>query len=341
MIIFFYGQDTYRMRQKLKALKEKFISASLGNTNLSVLDGANISYDEFVRQILAMPFLSKSRLVIVENIMKGQKSAKGGPPPKADGPRAQAPGRDILEKIPEALSKVPNSTILVLVEEGKPDKRTSIFKKLAKEKVEEFKLLEPDQLRRWIIREVENRKSKIDSDGLSKLIEYVGNDLWRMSNELDKLTAYFSTSLGTGSKQLTAENIELLVNPQIQANVFDLIDNIARKNLSAAIKELYKMLNTGQHELYILTMISWQYRNLLIIKDLALRTKISNSWALAKKAGISPYVVQKCLSILPRYKFEELKKIYAEISDYDFKIKTGKIKPRPAIELLIFRLCKN
>src|SRR3990167_2787898 len=123
MILFFYGEDTYRMRQKLKALKEKFVSASLGDTNLAVLDGAAVTYDEFIRQILAMPFLSKSRLVIVENLLKNGK-------------------KDILEKVPEALPKVPKSTVLVFVEEGNPDKRTSIYKKLNRPgQTQEFKLL--------------------------------------------------------------------------------------------------------------------------------------------------------------------------------------------------------
>jgi len=311
MILFFYGEDNYRLKKKVQALKEKFISATLGDTNLSVLDGASITYDEFIRHVLAMPFLAKSRLVIVENVMKSKK-------------------KDILERIPQALNKIPNSTVLVFVEEGNPDKRTSLYKKLAKEKNEEFKLLDPDQLRRWIVKEVENRRSKIEAGAVTKLIEYIGNDLWRMSNELDKLTAY--------SREFTAENIELLVNPQIQSNIFTMIEFLARKELKTATREFYKLLNSGQNELYILTMIIWQYRNLLIVKDLAERSKSTNSWSLAKKASISPFVVQKCLYLRERYTLSELKKIYQTLSDFDIKIKTGKIESRTALELLIYEL---
>lgn len=311
------------MRQKLKALKEKFISASLGDTNLAILAGAEISYDEFVRQILAMPFLSKSRLVIVENLIKNGK-------------------KEVLEKIPDSLAKVPNSTVLVFVEEEAPDRRTALFKRLNKPgQAQEFKLLEPEALRRWINREVENRKSKIESNAVAKLIEYVGSDLWRMSNELDKLTTYSSTSLGTGNKQLTTENIKLLVNPQVESNIFKMVEAVAKKDLEIATQELYKLLKSGEHELYILTMIVWQYRNLLIIKDLSERIKTTNSWSLARKAGLSPFVVQKSLSILPRYSLEDLRKIYRTLSDFDIKIKTGKIESRVALELMIFELAKE
>src|SRR3990167_63070 len=145
MILFFFGQDNYRLKQKVKALKDKFISASLGDTNLSVLDGATLTYDNFIRQILAMPFLSKSRLVIIENIIKTGK-------------------KEILEKIPDALAKVPASTVLVFVEESNPDKRTSLYKKLNKPGIsQEFKLLDDTQLYRWIKKEGEERKGEIDS----------------------------------------------------------------------------------------------------------------------------------------------------------------------------------
>jgi len=315
MILFFYGEDTFRLKQKLKALKEKFISASLGDTNLTVLDGEKLTYDALVRQILAMPFLSRTRLVIVENILKDGK-------------------QEVLEKIPEALAKVPQSTVLVFVEEGVPDRRTTLFKKLNKlAQVQEFKLLEPEPLRRWINREIDNRKSRIEPQAVWRLIAYVGNDLWRMSNELDKLTAY--------SQQITAEEVDLLVNPQVEADIFAMIEAVARKDLKTAMKEFYRLLEAGEHELYILTMIIYQYRHLLVIKDLSQRLKSNNHWFLAKKSGLHPFVVQKSLAILPRYTLGDLKQIYHQLLNFDVQIKTGKIESRVALELLIFKLCQN
>jgi len=313
MIIFFYGEDTFRMRQKLRELKEKFVTASLGDTNLAVLDGERITYDEFVRQILAMPFLSKTRLVIVENLLRKAK-------------------KDVAEKIPEGFKKMTASTVLVFVEEGIPDRRTALFRKLSKEKVEEFKLLEPESLRRWIKKEVETRGGTIDSAAILKLAEFVGNDLWRMTNEIDKLIAF--------GPKITHQNIEILVNPQIQANIFNLIDAMAQKNIKLANKELYRLLNSGANELYILTMIIYQYRNLLIIKDLGERLKNTNRWALAKKAGLHPFVIQKSLAVLGKYSLDQLKNVYGILQDFDVRMKTGKIESRVALELLIFKLAK-
>lgn len=316
MILFFYGEDTYRLKQKLNRLKEKFISSSLGDTNLAILDGKTITFDEMARQILAVPFLAKKRLVIIENLMRdGKKSAQG---------RDLAKGGEIQEKMTDFLKKVPDSTVLVFVEEGAPDRRTVLFRRLNRPgQAQEFKLLEGEALRRWLRQEVSVRGGEIDSSATNKLIEYVGSDLWRMKNEIDKLTAY--------SLQLTAKEVELLVAPQVQANIFELIEAVAAKMLQRGLRELYQLLQGGFSEIYIMTMIIYQYRNLLLAKDGQER---------ASNPGLHPYVLRKITPLLGQYELEELKKIYEKLLSVEISIKTGKIEPRVALELLIFQLTR-
>jgi len=315
MILFFYGEDTFRLRQKLKALKEKFISSSLGETNLVILDGKTATFDEIMRQILAIPFLSRKRLVIIENILgTDKKSARGG----------SASGREIQEKVGQALKKVPESTVLVLVEEGVPDRRTALFRKLnLPKRAQEFKLLEGEALRRWIKKEVFERGGAIEPAAIGKLVEYLGSDLWRLNAELSKLIAY--------QKKVTSETIELLVCSQIEGNIFTLIEATAGRQSSRAIGELYKLFQTGASELYILTMIVYEYRNLLLVKD---------SQERSRKINLHPYVLAKTLPLVAKYQLAELKKIYPKLLKFETFIKTGKIEPRVALELLVFELTR-
>ncbi|OGD56787.1 DNA polymerase III subunit delta, partial [Candidatus Berkelbacteria bacterium RBG_13_40_8] len=228
--------------------------------------------------------------------------------------------------------KVPSSTVLVFTE-TKPDKRTALFKKLLKaEKIQEFKPLEEDQLKRWIKKEIDLRGGQVESDGISKLVSYIGNDLWRMSNEIDKLITY--------DKKITTDSIELLVKSQVESDIFKMIDAIGQKNLRVALKECQNLLQTGANELYILTMIVYQYRNLLIIKDFIECSKGNlNSWDLARKAGLHPYVVQKTTNQARNFTIEDLKKSYRTLLDFDLRIKTGKIEGKAALSLLIARFC--
>lgn len=313
MILFFHGEDTYRLQQKVKALKEKFISASLGDTNLAVIDGKTLTYEEFMRQILAMPFLSKTRLVIIENLFsQGSKT--------------------VQENIGEKLDKIPSSTILLLTE-VKPDKRLGLYKKIIKTaKAQEFTPFDPVKLRLWLKLEIENRGGQIESDALDRLIEYVGNDLWRLSNEIEKLISYCQ-----GTK-ISSDDIKLLVRPQTESNIFDLVDAVGEKNLKRALNECQKLLENGQNELYILSMIVYQYRNLLILKDLFEHSADRSQWALAKKAGLHPFVVGKALMQLKNFSLSDLKNSYNLLGDFDCAIKTGKMENRVALTLLITKL---
>lgn len=323
MIIFFYGEDTFRLKQKLRELKEKFIASSLGEANLVVLTGKTLTFEEFVRQVLAIPFLSRKRLLVVENFLKN------------GSPTIQKKVADFLKPHKKSSeSKVPDSTILVFIEEGCPDRREILFKTLKTiGRLQEFTPLSEEAMRAWIRKEVLGRGGEVEAEVIRKLAAFVGNDLWRMSNEISKLLAY--------NRLINAASVEMLVNSQIQANIFELCEAIAAKSLSRAMQELVKLLQSGYAELYILTMIIYEYRNLLIIKDALLRSPKLNKWSLSAKVKLHPYVVGKTLPMAKKYSLDELKKKYEKILYFETAIKTGKIEPKIALELLVFDLMKE
>lgn len=329
MILFFYGEDTYRLKQKIDELKAKYVSASLGDTNLVVLEANETDYAQVYRQVMALPFLAKTRLVILKNVFKEGK-------------------KELQEKLPELLDKVPETTVLVVAEFGKPDKRLVLFKKLNKpqneaplgsKKIWEFNQLNPYEIDDWIKKEVKNRGAEIEPAAASKLAEYVGNDLWRISNELDKLINY-SSSKPNNELRITLNDVLLLVRPQFETTVFALNDALIMKNREKALKELHQLTGSGEAELMIFAMIVSQYRNLLIAKDMEERQgRALRSFELAKLTGINPYVAQKISPYLSHFTLKELKDIYRQLLDYDLKMKTGKIEPKTALDLLVVKLC--
>lgn len=315
MILFIYGEDSFRSKQKLDAIKSKYIDASLGDTNLAVLDFSeqSISYDKVVREILAMPFLAKKRLVIIKNILSHGKE------------KLQTQIIDFIKKIPEYV-------LVIFYENEKIDRRKALFKILFKQKKEEFKLLDDLELKSWIKKEVEIKGGQIEPQAIEKLILYVGNDLWRINNEIDKVVNY--------QAQITSENVELLIKPKISANVFNLIDAMGQKNRQRSIGELHKLLDSGENELYIFTMIIYQFRNLLIIKDVLERSKEKNSnLNLAKESGLHPFVMQKTVNQARNFSFKELKMIYQRLLDFDLKMKTGQVEPHLVLDIFVSELC--
>jgi DNA polymerase-3 subunit delta len=151
-----------------------------------------------------------------------------------------------------------------------------------------------------------------------------------MNNEIKKLVSFKS------KRRIEAEDVELLVKPKIEADIFKTIDAIAQKNKKQALFLIHKHLEKGDSPLYLLSMINFQFRNLLMIKDLIEKNR--PYYAILKTTKLHPFVVKKSWQLANKFTFQELKKIYQKIFQADLSIKTGKIEPKITLELLLAEL---
>lgn len=311
MIIFLSGKDSFRSREKLLAIKEKYLEKTGNDTNLVDLEAANLDFANLFSNLTSTPFLANKRLVIIRNIFANQ---------------------PVSEKMAKNLSQIPETTIVVFYESSEPDKKNPLHSALIKKaKSQEFDLLDGYKLKQWLAKTVENQGGKIDSGTADKLIFSVGNDLWRLAGEVSKLICY--------DKQITPESIALLVKPKIEAKIFDLVDAVGQKNGSRAIFLARILEEKGEDPLYLLSMINYQFRNLLLVKDFIDINPQYSPQTISHKLNLHPYVVGKSLRQANNFSLSQLKDIYHRLQDFDFNIKTGKIKSSLAIEILIAELC--
>ncbi len=311
MILFLYGEDNFRSRQKLNRIREKYLTSS-GDVNLVVLENPDIKFEEFKSHVEALPFLVEKRLVVARNFLGKIK-------------------KELSEKIVKYLDSVPETTILVFWEEETPDKKGILFSKLNKiSKSQEFNLLLGLDLTKWIREEVESLGGEISPLAAELLASYVGNDLWQMNQEIQKLVNF--------NPEVTAENIEKLVNANLSSNVFNMVDALGQKNSKKALKIMHELLETGENEMYLLTMITRQIRNILLVKDCL--SEDFSRYAISKILKLHPFVVQKAIVQAANFSFEELKNIYEKLLETDIAIKTGRLEPILALDLLVVNLTK-
>ena len=292
------------MREKLNEMIERYKKIHKSGLNLKYFnDFANLK-DE-IRQV---PMFKEKKLAVMTNIFANL---------------------DFKEKFLENKKDfLKTEDIILFYQEEEVNKNNSLFKFLKKNaKSQEFKFLGGQRLKTWIKKEFDRYKIEIDSEVLEKLIEYIGSDLWRMSNEIKKLASF------KNNKRVRVEDVELLVRSKIETDIFKTIDAIAEKNKKQALKLLHKHLEKGDSPLYLLSMINYQFRNLLIVKDFIEKHKPYN--IILKKSGLHPFVVKKSYYQSQKFTFQELKKIYQKIFKVDLDIKTGRIQPEIALDLLI------
>ncbi|MDD2547856.1 MAG: hypothetical protein PHO04_00005, partial [Candidatus Pacebacteria bacterium] len=283
--------DTYRSRERLNEIRESYNLKNKSGMNERFLDGKNLSFEEFRNEVLGLSFFNEKKLIIVQNVFSN---------------------RYLKEEIAKSVFETEN--IIIFHEEGKVLKQDILYKFLikVKAKIEEYNFLDGKDLEEWVKKEVLENKGTITQEAVGLLCDYIQSDLWRQKNEIQKLIAYNSN--------IDEKSVKLLVNINVELDIFKTVNAIARNDKANAIKLIRKHLEKGEAVFPMLALIARQFKLMLVYK-------------VDGKAGF--YGLS---SLAQKFSIEDLKRIYAKILEIDSKIKTGKIDEKMAIETLILEI---
>ncbi|PIS39453.1 MAG: DNA polymerase III subunit delta [Candidatus Nealsonbacteria bacterium CG08_land_8_20_14_0_20_38_20] len=311
MIIFLYGQDTYRSKRKLNELVEHYKKIRKAGLNLKYFDFKEDSFNLLKDEIQQVPIFKEKKLLILKNAFSNPEF-----------------GEKLLKNLRASESFFRKSDdIILFYEEGKV-KKNALFNFLKKNaKSQEFNFLEGEKLKNWAIKEFKNYGAKIQPQALNKLIEFVGQELWQFSEEIKKLVNYKNGEI------IREKDVEILVKPKIETDIFKTIETMASKNKKEALKLIHRHLEKGAHPLYLFSMINYQFRNLLMVKSLG--QKYPSYYAILKASQLHPFVVKKAIEQSQKFELEELKKIYQKLFEIDLDIKRGRVEPETALDMLI------
>lgn len=313
MMILLYGQDDFRSGLKLKEIVDQYRKVRHRGLNLSFIDFKENQFSDFKEKMETISIFTDKRFIVFSNLLGNQDLSK-----------------EVLGYL-EKNSQKHKDDIFVFFEKDKfniGNPLPSFLKKTAK--IQEFKLLSGKPLSLWIEKEVERLGGEIDFPASKKMAEIFNGDPWTLANEIKKLVAF------KNRKKIGIQDIELSTELKVETNIFKTIDAIASLDRKAALKLLNQHLENGDSPIYLLGMIGYQFKNILIIKDLVQRNM---SWPMIlKTSGLNGFVVKKCYSLASRFSFSKLKSIYLELLTVDIKMKTGKISPRQGLELLVTRI---
>lgn len=326
MVFFFYGADGYRIRQKTNSVIEGYQAKHKSGLNFGRFDFSEPeTLDKFKNFIDSYSMFAEKKLAIAENLFTA--------------------GKDIQEKFLGYFKKGDilknDDKFLVVAQELAPaeDKRSKqkyvlknsqeLFKALAGKNVksEEFDYLSGAKLEAWIKKEVEGAGAKIGAGAIKKLAIFVGPDLWQMKNETDKLISFAK------GEMISEAMIDELVKAKTESDIFKTIDALAQRNKQAALTFLHRHLAEGESEIYLLSMLVYQFRNLLLVKSEIERGV--QFQALSKTVKMHPFVLRKSFEQGRGFTLPALKKIYERLLELDCAIKSGRIEPQVALDLVV------
>lgn len=315
MIKILWGTDGFRIQKKLdETLKES------KDAEINVFDGVN--FDDLILNLITESLLTKKRVFVINNISDITKEYE--------------------EKIINALKKIPAETDVIFYEvsvsEGSqrkkspdPIEKTKLFKFVKDTgEVTEFSKLEGVNLINFIKEKAKEEGAGISPLAAERLSAFATGDLWQLEEEIKKLALYKRPRMGEDPEPIQVSDVDLLVKENIETNIFSLMDAIAAKNKKRATELLINFFDSGENEIYLLTMIEKQFRNIAMAK---FEEGVTEA-ALTKNAGLHPFVARKTIQQARIFEKGEIIKIYQRLMWADLKLKSG-FEPRQILLRLI------
>jgi len=200
----------------------------------------------------------------------------------------------------------------------------------------EFAPLDERQFSEWARREIKEAGAEIDEPTLRLLLTRIGPDVRRLTNEINKIA-----TAALPGKTITRDLIEQLVPNSRELSNFDLTDHLVAGRKSQAVSALRKILDDGAEPLALLGLISFNYRSLLIAKDLISRGV--DRRVLASSVKIRYDKQEAFFAIARRSDVKHLTHAIGRLAQTDLAIKTslggsGPTGARMQIEMLVCEL---
>jgi DNA polymerase-3 subunit delta len=211
------------------------------------------------------------------------------------------------------------STLLVFAYKYKKlDKRTKLAKILSEKAV----MLESDKLREdkvpaWILGYLKEKGYQADQKSATLLVDFLGNDLGKIVNELDKLMLV----MPAGSRQITADLIEKNIGISKDFNNFELTRSLAAGDILKANRIIRYFSDNPKNNPFVLTISSlfYYFTRVLLYHGLPDKSKEN----IARELGINQYFVGEYQQAAITFPLSKTKQIISWLREYDMMSKGG------------------
>lgn len=326
MIYFYYGDEEFNITNEIKKLKSKLDKNFL---EMSYKEFDNPKFPDLMVAISTQPMMFGKMLIIIDCINYFKSRKKDSDDGFDDGQIKQI--ENALDNVNENLDIVfrayiaPDSKKKTTI-----DKRKKLFKLLSKYNSQEFNQIpayKTAELESWIKNQAKKHDLKINPDAVGLLLLQVGSNLRMLDSELEKLKVF------ANDKPATTQMIkEICVSNE---DLFSFIDSVITGVKSKALEQYNKLIST-RYPLSILATLHSSLKDKIFIK--ANGAKYSQD-ELAKMLGIHPYRIKLELQKLKQIPLKSLVKLKENLTDAEYKIKTGQsnLAPEREIEYAILR----
>jgi DNA polymerase-3 subunit delta len=328
-VYFLCGEEPYYIDVISDAIEKTVLDESEKEFNQTIVYGKDTDLASILSLAKQFPMMSEYQVIIVkeaQNIKELNKSA--GDDDEDDSNKSSKKSNATAQFLAYVQSPQP-TTILVFCYKYKTlDKRSALAKTIQKNAVyAEFSKLYDNQVPDWINNYVKEKKYTISPKASFLLSEFLGSDLSKIANEIDKLVI----NLQDGS-EITAEAVQDNIGISKEYNVFEFQDALAKKDVLKANRIVnYFAANEKEHHPVMITGSLYGYFS-KILKYHFLTDK--SKFTAAQALGVNPFFVEGYARAATNYNTGKLKQIFGYLKECDLKTKGVDNTGTPNGELL-------
>ncbi|WP_335974948.1 DNA polymerase III subunit delta [Gaetbulibacter jejuensis] len=307
-VYFLMGEEPYYIDKLSEFIEDNILSEEEKGFNQMVLYGRDVSVEDIIGNAKRFPMMAEHQVVIVKE--------------------AQDLSRTIDKLEAYVANPQPTTILVVNYKYKKIDKRKSLYKAIKKNGVVfESKKLYDNQVPDWIRRVLSGQSYSITPKAALMLAEFLGTDLSKINNELEKLKIVLPE--GT---EITPEHIEQNIGISKDYNNFELHKAIGDRDTKKAFKIIkYFGENPKDNPMVVTVSLLHSYFSKLLQLH-GLNDKSSRNVASALK--INPYFANEYIVAARNYPMKKVSAVIASLREFDVKSKGVGANAIPQSDLL-------
>lgn len=307
-IYFLMGEEPYYIDAISDYIENNVLAEEEKGFNQMILYGRDVAIDDIVSNAKRYPMMAERQVVIVKE--------------------AQDLSRTIEKLASYAENPQPTTVLVVNYKYKKLDKRKALYKTLKKSGVVfESKKLYENQVADWIRRVLSGQNYTISPKASQMLVEFLGTDLSKINNELEKLKIILPEGI-----QITPDHIEENIGISKDYNNFELRKAIGERNSVKAFKIINYFANNPKDNPMVVTvsLLFNFFSQLLHFHGL----NDKNPRNVASALKINPYFVNEYVSAARNFPMRKVSQIVSKLREFDVKSKGVNSNAVPQGDLL-------
>ena len=316
-IYLLHGEEPFYIDKIVNYISNNVLEESERDFNQTIVYAKDTPPIQVVDAASRLPMMAERQVVIVKEAQEYSKVSQW----------------EIFESYFTAPS--PDTVLVFAFKYKKFDKRSRMYKLLAKTAfVYESTGVKDYELGKWIRSYVTEQKQQITDKGVALIAEFVGNDLSRLANELEKLF-----SLVEKGQQITEKDIEKNIGINKDYNVFELVNAVLEKDFQKALKIInyFEQNPKAAHIITVISNLLTLYQRLFKIHFL----KSNDPRQIASILKIHPYPAKEMLSKKGKHPPKIISRNFNILREYDLMAKGVEASGMPDAALMkemVFRL---